>query len=87
MVDDELKKICLRLCEMSDLQALHLKLNDNLVSNNGLAFLGKFLEVVELESLEIFIRGNLYDDKGASYLVSQVCKHKTLKNLKISFWK
>ena len=85
--DDDIKEICMRLCEMPKIECLHIHLNENKLGNAGLSFLGKYLEIVELRSLEISLRGNNYDDKGAMYLIGQVCKHKTLENLKISFWK
>lgn len=85
--DEEIKAICMKLCELPDLKSLYLKLNENKIGNNGLAVLGKYLEMVQLRSLEIYIRGNQYDDKGAKFLISQICKHVSLENLKISFWK
>lgn len=77
----------MKLCDMEDMKSLYLKLNENQIGNNGLALLGKYLEIVQLKSLEVYLRGNLYDDKGAKFLINQLCKHSTLENLKVSFWK
>ena len=77
----------MKLCEFPDLESLLMKFSENLITNQGMAFLGKFLTLVQLKSFEIYLRGNKYDDKGAVYLINQLSKHSTLENLKISFWK
>lgn len=87
MSDEEVKSICMKLCEFPELESIYLKFNENKLTNVGMAYLGKFLTLVKLKSLEVYLRGNQYDDRGAIYLVNQICKHLTLENLKISFWK
>ena len=87
MSDEDIKAICLKLCEFSDLKAIYIKMNENQIGNMGLVYLAKFLTLVQLQSLEIYLRGKKYDAKGANFLISQICKQAALENLKISFWK
>lgn len=85
--DEDIKAVCLKLCEFSEIKSLCLKLSENSIGNLGLVYIGKFLSLVQLESLEIYLRGNKYDSKAATFLISQICKQTSLKNLKLSFWK
>lgn len=87
LTDEDLKAICLSACQISELTGLHLNLNENLITNVGLVYLGKFLSVIQLESLEIFLSGNSFDDKGAIYLLSQIGSQSRLENVQVSFSK